>query len=142
MSIIEESVFARPQNRCVVCGPDNPRGFHIKFESHPEGGVQGQWKASRDWEGFQGVLHGGVISTLLDEAMAKAVLAGRHQAMTCELKVRYRHHVATGEVLRIRGWITEVKKRRILTEARVSTEQGEERAHGWGAFVSLSSSGR
>ncbi len=103
--------------------------------------MQARWKASRDWEGFAGVLHGGIISTLLDEAMAKAVLAGRHRAMTCELKVRYRHYVATGEELVIRGWISEVKKRKILTEASVSTEAGEERAHGWGVFLTVGKPG-
>jgi acyl-coenzyme A thioesterase PaaI-like protein len=91
--------------------------------------------AGADWEGFTGVLHGGVIGTLLDEAMAKAVVAREWRGMTVELRVRYRHHVATGEELRISGWVTERKKRRVLVEASVSTVNGEERAHGWGTFL-------
>jgi hypothetical protein len=54
-----------------------------------------------------------------------------------EFTVRYRHHVATGEVLRIRGRIKERKKRRILTEASVETIGGEARAVASGIFLSL-----
>jgi acyl-coenzyme A thioesterase PaaI-like protein len=132
-----KEVFARTQSRCIVCGPDNPRGLKLQFVTEPDTSVSAEWQASSEFEGYSGVLHGGVISTLLDEAMAKAVAANHWQAMTVELTVRYRHHVATGEVLRIRGRIKERKKRRILTEASVETIGGEPRAVASGIFLSL-----
>ena len=130
-------VFARPQSRCIVCGPDNPRGLQLRFVTEPDTSVRAEWCATWEFEGYNGVLHGGIISTLLDEAMAKAVIANQWQAMTVELKVRYRHHVSTGEILRIRGRIKERKKRRILTEAWVETTDGESRAVATGIFLSL-----
>jgi uncharacterized protein (TIGR00369 family) len=129
--------LARPQNRCIVCGPDNPRGLQLSFKALEDESVETRWEASFTFEGFTGVLHGGIICLLLDEAMAKAVLSRGWRAMTVELKVRYRHHVSTGEKLRISGRVAERKRRRILTEAVVETEEGEERARASGVFLTV-----
>lgn len=130
-------LLARPQNRCVVCGPENDRGLRLVFDSGPDGTVAAEWVAGPDFEGYSGVLHGGIICTLLDEAMAKAVIACQWRAMTVELQVRYRHHVITGERLRIKGRVTERKKRRILAQAWVTTPDGEPRAEATGVFLTV-----
>ena len=132
-----QALLARPQNRCVVCGPDNPRGLQLRFETVDDGSVRSEWEASVDYEGYSGVLHGGIICTLLDEAMAKAVIAHDLRAMTVELKTRYRHHVATGESLVVRGWISERKRRKILTGAIVETADGSVRAEASGIFLTV-----
>jgi len=132
-----QEIFARPQSRCIVCGPDNPRGLKLKFATDDDGGVSAEWETSIEFEGYNGVLHGGIISLLLDEAMAKAVIARDWLAMTVELKTRYRHHVTTGERLRIEGRVVERRKRRILTEASVCTVGGEERARATGIFLAV-----
>ena len=123
--------------QCVVCGPDNPRGLQLRFDHESDGFVISEWEPTSDWEGFEGVIHGGVISAVLDEAMSQAVVAKRWRAMTCELKVRYRRHVATGEGLRVRGWVVERKRRRLSTEASLTTIEGEERARAWGTFLAV-----
>jgi uncharacterized protein (TIGR00369 family) len=120
-----------------VCGPDNARGLRLVFGSGRDGTVSAEWEAEADFEGYAGVLHGGIICTLLDEAMAKAVIACQWRAMTVELQVRYRHHVVTGERLRIEGRVTERKKRRILTHATVTTVDGEPRAEASGVFLTV-----
>lgn len=99
--------------------------------------MEAVWTPSADWEGFEGVTHGGILSTLLDEAMSKAVVACGLVGMTCELKVRYRHFVETGEELHLKGWITERKRRRISAEASLCNNSGEERVHGWGTFLAV-----
>jgi acyl-coenzyme A thioesterase PaaI-like protein len=80
-------------------------------------------------EGFRGIVHGGIVSTVLDEAMSKAVFATNCQALTCELRVRFRHRVTVGEPLRIRGWVVARQKRKITAEASLCTLDGKERAH-------------
>ena len=60
--------------------------------------------------------------------MAKAVQASGARAMTVEIQVRYRHYVATGEKLRIRGRVVERKRRLLRTEAEITTVEGEPRA--------------
>ena len=69
--------------------------------------------------------------------MSKAVAATQSQALTGELRVRFRSHVESGKTYRIRGWITERKKRLLKTEAALTTPEGEEHAHAWAAFVAL-----
>ena len=119
---------------CVVCGVRNTNGLQLDFRSGPDG-VEALWVPTKSWQGFQGVVHGGIISTVLDEAMSKAVIARGWEALTVDLRVRLRRRVTPGEELRICGWVVEKHKRRILTEAVLVTSFGIERAHAWATFL-------
>jgi acyl-coenzyme A thioesterase PaaI-like protein len=83
------------------------------------------------------LIHGGIITTVLDEAMSKAIIAREREALTAELRVRFRRQVSPGVALRIRGWVVETRKRRILAEAALTSETGNEYAHAWAAFLVL-----
>jgi acyl-coenzyme A thioesterase PaaI-like protein len=111
--------------------------LRIRFNASPDGAVSAEWTPTAEWEGFEGIIHGGIISTVLDEAMSKAVAAAQNRALTGELRVRFRSHVESGNAYRIRGWITERKKRLLKTEAALTTPDGKERAHAWAVFVVL-----
>jgi predicted Fe-Mo cluster-binding NifX family protein/acyl-coenzyme A thioesterase PaaI-like protein len=128
---------AQTQGACIVCGLNHPHGLRIKYELAGDGSVAANWIPTPEWEGFRGIVHGGIIGAVLDEAMAKAVAATRCEALTGELKVRFRHHVATGEELRIRGWVVKRAKRLIETEATLTAADGSERAHAWASFLVL-----
>ena len=128
---------ARTQNGCVVCGQDNPYGLRIQYVLGHDGIISAEWRPTEHWEGFEGIVHGGIISTVLDEAMSKAVAAMNYEALTGELKVRFRHHVAAGETLRIRGWVVEKVKRLVTAEATLTAADGSERAHAWARFLAL-----
>lgn len=95
------------------------------------------WRPDEVWEGYRGVIHGGIVSTVLDEAMSKAVAAAGIRALTCEIRVRLRQRVEVAEELRIRGWVVEKRKRRIVTEATLKAPNGAERAHAWATFLEL-----
>ncbi len=129
---------ARTQSHCFVCGTENSKGLQIRYDTTSDGIVSARWTASPACEGFEGVVHGGILATLLDEAMSKAVVHGGSEALTAELRVRYRHHVASGERLVIKGWVVEKTKRLIRTEAILETEGGERRAHAWATFLEVS----
>jgi len=128
---------ARTQNRCIVCGRENPYGLHIHFVRELDGAISAEWRPTENWEGFQGIVHGGIIGTVLDEAMSKAVAAIKCEALTGELRVRFRHHVSTGESLRIRGWVVETARRLVKAEATLTAADGSERAHAWARFLAL-----
>jgi acyl-coenzyme A thioesterase PaaI-like protein len=128
---------AQTQPGCIVCGPDHPRGLRIRYELDSGGTVTAGWTPTSEWEGFRGIVHGGIVSTVLDEAMSKAVVASRCEALTGELRVRFRRPVEAGEELRIRGWIVERRKRLITAEATLTDSGGSERAHAWAAFLTL-----
>lgn len=95
------------------------------------------WTPKPEWEGFRGIVHGGIVSTVLDEAMSKAVAATGTEALTAQLRVRYRHHVTTGNVFQIRGWIVKRNRRLIETEATLTAPDGTEHAHAWASFLTL-----
>ncbi|MCS7314811.1 MAG: PaaI family thioesterase [Bryobacterales bacterium] len=126
-----------PNPACVVCGPDNPRGLQLRFRRLQDGAVAAQWTPTSDWEGFKGIIHGGIVSTVLDEAMSQAVSAQGWPALTCELRVRLRRHVAPGQTLEVRAWVVERQRRKILTEAALSNARGEEHAHAWATFLAV-----
>jgi acyl-coenzyme A thioesterase PaaI-like protein len=99
--------------------------------------MSASWRPGPEWEGFAGIVHGGVVSTVLDEAMSKAVAGTRTEALTAELRVRFRHHVASGESFLIRGWIVRRDPRLIETEASLTASDGTEHAHAWARFLTL-----
>lgn len=77
------------------------------------------------------------MSTVLDEAMSKAVAATGCEALTAELRVRFRRHVTSGHSFLIRGWITSSTKRKIEAEATLTAADGTEHAHAWATFLAL-----
>ena len=114
MSLLQsDTLHAQPQATCFVCGSDNPGGLQFRYECGVDGTVNATWTPTGMCEGFRGIVHGGIVSTVLDEAMSKAVFATNCQALTCELRVRFRHHVTVGEALRIRGWVVSRQNARL-----------------------------
>ena len=99
--------------------------------------VTALWTPTHDWEGFENVIHGGIVSTVLDEAMSKAVVFAECEALTGELRVRFRRHVTPGETQHIRAWVAARRKRIIETEATLTGADGVERAHAWASFLGL-----
>jgi acyl-coenzyme A thioesterase PaaI-like protein len=90
---------------CMVCGQSNPFGLGLKFTCEEDGSVAARFLGHPALEGFEGLLHGGMIASLLDGAMTNCLFAHGRVAMTGELNVRYREPVVIGEEMRIRAWI-------------------------------------
>jgi acyl-coenzyme A thioesterase PaaI-like protein len=134
---VEAGVRARTQSRCFVCGQDNPVGLRIEFEREAGGAMASSWVPRAEYEGFRGIVHGGVVSTVLDEAMSKAVAAAGIEALTAELRVRLRRPVHPEQSYEVRGWVVSIGKRLIATEAAITSIDGEESAHAWASFLAL-----
>ena len=133
----EKELRARRQSCCFVCGQDNPRGLRLLFQDDREGEVSATWTPDSAWEGFRGIVHGGVVSTVLDEAMSKAVAGNGFEALTAELRVRLRRPVASGSTFTIRGWVVRRRKQIIEAEAAITGPDGAEHAHAWARFFAL-----
>jgi uncharacterized protein (TIGR00369 family) len=93
--------------RCVACSPDNKAGLKLNFENAGGGVVRAAFDCSAGFEGYPGQLHGGIISTLLDAAMANCLFAQELQAVTAELSVKFKapvvsRHQATVEAKVVR----------------------------------------
>ena len=78
-----------PANRCFVCGPGNPDGLQVRFRL--EGDVcRAEFVPARNHGGYDGVTHGGILFSLLDDVMANWVFLQGEQCFTARAEVRYR----------------------------------------------------
>ena len=125
----------RTQARCFACGAEHPHGLGLRFRTDADSRVIAEWIPTNTWEGFEGIIHGGIVSTVLDEAMSKAVAAAGIPGLTCHLEVRLRHSIAPGDLLTVRGWVIEKRRRRVRVEAEIRDSDDLERAHGWATFL-------
>jgi len=133
--LAQKAIEARRQSTCFACGSQNGHGLGLRFETGTDGSVHASWRPRGEHEGFEGIIHGGIVSTVLDEAMSKAVAAAGEPGLTCHLEVRLRRYVAADESLSIRGWIVERRRRRVRAEAELRDARGFEKAHGWATFL-------
>lgn len=133
----DDAVQARPQSACFVCGPDNPHGLKVQFHCEESGVVTAAWVPRAAWEGFSGIVHGGIVSTVLDEAMSKAVASTGSGALTGELRVRFRRPVTTGDGFLVSGRVVHRRRQLIETEAALTASDGTEYAHAWAKFFEV-----
>ncbi len=111
--------------KCFVCGEENPDGLHLRFEIDKEKQVlRTTFLAGPAFQGYDGIVHGGIISTLLDEAMAKLAYELGYNAVTASLEIRFRKPAPILENLKVYGEITEVNRRIVKSKAHVATEDG------------------
>ena len=97
----------RHHRHCIVCSPDCAHGLQLKMSLDAEGKATGTFDCDPRFEGYPNLLHGGVISALLDGAMTNCLFLHHHAAVTAELNIRFRHPVLLGSPARLRAWITE-----------------------------------
>jgi acyl-coenzyme A thioesterase PaaI-like protein len=95
----------QPNSRhCFVCGIENPIGLHLKFYETGPGEVTADLNLPSTYQGYPGIVHGGIIAAMLDEAAGRAhmgpVEAPRFM-FTGKLDVRYRKNVPVGKPLRL-----------------------------------------
>lgn len=108
---------------CFVCGPDNDTGLRLDF-TYEDGKAITWFDSPSRFEGYEGVIHGGIIAALLDEVMAKVILAQDLTAVTADLHIRYRKPLPVGQKVKVTGCITLQKTRTIHAAADLTDEKG------------------
>jgi uncharacterized protein (TIGR00369 family) len=126
-------------NRCFGCGSANATGLRLEFFRTPDGSVVASPVVGASFEGHPGFLHGGIIATLLDEAMSKSVRALGLSAMTRKLEVEYLRPVPSGASLRIEGRIVRSESRKHFAEARILDAGETLLATATGLFIEVAS---
>jgi uncharacterized protein (TIGR00369 family) len=126
---------------CFVCGEHNSGGLRLHFEIDKENQtLKTTFVASPTFQGWDGIVHGGIICTLLDEAMAKLVYELGYPAVTASLEVKFKKPAPILEPLLVYGEITEVSKRLIKARSSVMKEDRTILAVGTSTFIKLSPS--
>ncbi len=104
---MSESYPLQPNSRqCFVCGLENPAGLHLRFFQTGPGEVTAHFTAPQQFQGFPGVVHGGIVAAMLDEAAGRCLMEDTKNPrfmFTAKLDVRYRQNVPVGQPLRIVG---------------------------------------
>lgn len=90
---------------CVVCGQQNLLSLRLKFQPDMNGGVSAVFLAHEALQGYEGMLHGGVVSMLLDGAMTHCLFHRNIEAVTGDLRVRFLRPVPCKALLDIRAWV-------------------------------------
>jgi acyl-coenzyme A thioesterase PaaI-like protein len=109
---------------CYACGDLNPLGLQMKFR------MEGDWAISDfvarpEHQGYPGYVHGGLVSTLLDEAIGWATYGKGVWALTGRLETRFRGIVPTGEPLHVRAVITNDRGRTLEATAELTDATGK-----------------
>jgi len=124
---------------CLVCGPHNPLGLHLCLFVDPETGiVHTTFTPAEHHIGFQGIPHGGVLATVLDEAMVwAATWHGRRFCVCGELTVRYRQSACVGVALKVEANVSNSRSRLIQVEGTITDHKGELVASASGKYVPM-----
>ena len=125
-------------NDCFGCGPDNPEGMKLKFV-HDEQRERfvARFELSKRYTGPPGHAHGGIIATILDEAMGKSNRLCKVVAVTKELTVEYLKLVPLGKPLVAEGWNHSIKGRVLIHMAEIRSAEGEVLARSRGTFITV-----
>jgi uncharacterized protein (TIGR00369 family) len=101
---------------CFVCGVKNPIGLHLSFSLH-DGKVTTEFVPEKIHQGYKDIVHGGIISTLLDETMVKAALLQGMPAVTAEISIRFKNPLVSGEKVLVEASIVNMQRKIIETSA-------------------------
>lgn len=106
----------RFDHACFGCGDANPIGLHLQFSATADG-VSASFTPEAAHQGFDNIIHGGILSTVLDEAMAWATTQAGAWAVTVEMSVRFKTPLAVGEPATVTARVTENRGRIVTTAA-------------------------
>ena len=120
---------------CIGCGTKSNVGLKMRFDINEDRSVESRVSVDATFAGWQGVVHGGIVALLLDEAMAYAAAANGVLGVTGELKMRFRHPVTVGAPLVVRGRVLWQRRGVLGIAASVDAEDGTPLATGQGSFV-------
>jgi acyl-coenzyme A thioesterase PaaI-like protein len=92
---------------CFACGSNNGMGLGLKFYKHDDGTIFGNFFADPKFESYSGIIHCGIVATLLDSAMTHCLLMKGIPALTGRLSIKYSIPIRTGTVVKVEARIVD-----------------------------------
>lgn len=116
---------------CFICGRNNPVGLYMRFYDNGEDEVSSAFTVPERYQGYPGIVHGGIQAAMLDEVVGRVAMIGDHHhfMMSVTLNVKYRHSVPVetplrivGKIIRLRGRLGKASGRIYLPDGTVACE--------------------
>jgi uncharacterized protein (TIGR00369 family) len=133
-----------PENLCFGCGGANDDGMKLTFvQDNERRKIIGRFVLGERYQGGGGMAHGGIIATLLDEAMGKVCRFREVRAVTAQLNVQYLKPVSVHDEIIVEGWEeSEQKGRNLFHIGEIRNVAGEVLARGQARFVIINNPGK
>jgi uncharacterized protein (TIGR00369 family) len=126
------------KNYCFACGKNNPEGMRLKFTYDEERNCfVSRFRLGKRYTGPPGHAHGGIIATILDEAMGKVNKLRHVVALTSQITVDYLKPVPLNQPLRVESREVRVHGRQHINMAEILNPKGEVFARGRGLFIAI-----
>jgi acyl-coenzyme A thioesterase PaaI-like protein len=111
---------------CFICGVENHGGLQLRFYQAEQGKVVADYTVPVRFEGYPGIVHGGIVAAMLDEVAGRTFISGDPPRfmVTAKITVRYRKPVPIEEPLRLLGYAKEDKGRVALAAGEIRDMEG------------------
>ncbi len=129
-------VSLEDDGHCFVCGPNNPIGLKLDFIYDGEK-LRTEFIPQKEHQGYKDIVHGGIISTLLDEVMVKLAIERGMPAVTARMDIRLRKAVNIGEKITFIAEIREETRKLLVVYAKALMDDGEVVADSTGKLVRI-----
>jgi len=126
-------------HHCFACGEQNPAGLKLKFTQEGEK-ISTIFCPPKIYEGYPGVLHGGIISTVFDEVMSQCLWVLGEPAFTARLEIRFRRNIPVLKSAKFEAQIVRRKGLLVDLEAKAFLEDGQLAAEAKGRFMLIKES--
>jgi uncharacterized protein (TIGR00369 family) len=124
---------------CFACGLENAFGLQIHFYDNGVDEVHAEYTVPDHYQGYPGIVHGGIVATMLDELLGRSVMAqdSSYFMVSAKLTVRYRKPVPVGQPLQLLGKVIRRKSRISTSHAEICLSDGTLCAEAEGTLVHL-----
>jgi acyl-coenzyme A thioesterase PaaI-like protein len=124
---------------CFVCGKENPYGLKLEFFETAPGQIDVDVTVPEQYQGYPGVVHGGIVAAILDEVTGRAHMGGDPPRFmfTARLDIRYRKNVPIGKPLHIVGHAGKSKERTAMASGQIFGPDGDLLAEGEALLINV-----
>ncbi len=128
----------QPNSRmCFVCGLGNPIGLRAAFYEDDAGRVTAKFTPRPEHQGFPGIMHGGIVTALLDETLGRVAIAAGRWMVTGRLNVRFRRPIPVDETLTVVGEAVKWDGRMLEARGEIRLADGRVGAEATGTFLEI-----
>lgn len=121
-------------NYCFACGKENPIGLKMEFEYAP-GEVTVRFTPRKEHQGWGDVVHGGILFTLMDEAMARMIIDAGDMVVTSRMEIKFLRPALVNEEIVLKGKLDKTEGKFFYTSSKILGKEGRPVAISKGVYV-------